>query len=118
MVDRAPRILLVDDEPPIQTLLSYPLQKDGYDVVTAADGREALERSRMAPADREQQPLERGALRIDRAKRVVSLEGRPVATTFVEFEILATLASSPGRVYSRDTLLERIWGDSAFRDPR
>ena len=44
MADRAVRILLVDDEPPIQTLLSYPLQKDGYEVVTAADGRQALER--------------------------------------------------------------------------
>ena len=28
------------------------------------------------------------------------------------------LASSPGRVLDRDTLLERVWGDSAYRDPR
>jgi DNA-binding response OmpR family regulator len=42
MADRAPRILLVDDEQPIQTLLSFPLQRDGYEVVVAADGREAL----------------------------------------------------------------------------
>ena len=32
MLDRAPRILLVDDEQSIQTLLSYPLRKDGYEV--------------------------------------------------------------------------------------
>ena len=44
MVDRAPRILLVDDEHAIQTLLSYPLRKDGYDVVQATDGRAALDR--------------------------------------------------------------------------
>src|SRR3954451_14510833 len=44
MPDRAPRILLVDDEQPIQTLLSFPLQRDGYDVVTVADGRDALAR--------------------------------------------------------------------------
>src|SRR6187551_358478 len=44
MADRAPRILLVDDEQPIQTLLSFPLQRDGYEVVQAADGREALAR--------------------------------------------------------------------------
>src|SRR5512144_2899095 len=44
MAERAPRILLADDEQSIQTLLSYPLRKDGYDVVTAADGREALAR--------------------------------------------------------------------------
>src|ERR1700710_2995933 len=44
MVDRAPRILLVDDEHSIQTLLSYPLRKDGYEVVQATDGRAALAR--------------------------------------------------------------------------
>src|SRR5437764_4791786 len=38
------RILLVDDEQSVQTLLSYPLRKDGYEVVTALDGREALDR--------------------------------------------------------------------------
>ncbi|MBV9196798.1 MAG: response regulator transcription factor [Solirubrobacterales bacterium] len=44
MADRSARILLVDDEQPIQTLLSYPLHKDGYDVVQATDGQQALER--------------------------------------------------------------------------
>src|SRR4051812_27967442 len=44
MADRPPRILLVDDEQPIQTLLSFPLQRDGYEVVRAADGKEALAR--------------------------------------------------------------------------
>ncbi len=44
MAERSPRILLVDDERAIQTLLSYPLQKDGYEVVCASDGREALTR--------------------------------------------------------------------------
>ena len=44
MVDRPPRILLVDDEQSLQTLLSYPLRKDGYEVVQATDGREALAR--------------------------------------------------------------------------
>ena len=38
------RILLVDDEQSVQTLLGYPLRKDGYEVVAAHDGREALER--------------------------------------------------------------------------
>ena len=44
MTERPPRILLVDDEQSIQTLLSYPLRKEGYEVVQASDGREALER--------------------------------------------------------------------------
>jgi DNA-binding response OmpR family regulator len=41
-----------------------------------------------------------------------------VQTTFVEFEILAALASHPGRVFTRENLLTRIWGDAAYRDPR
>ena len=44
MADRTARILLVDDEQSIQTLLSYPLRKEGYDVVQATDGRQALDR--------------------------------------------------------------------------
>src|SRR3990170_1936562 len=38
------RILLVDDEHSVQTLLTYPLRKDGYEVISARDGREALDR--------------------------------------------------------------------------
>jgi DNA-binding response OmpR family regulator len=197
MADRAPRILLIDDEQPIQTLLSFPLQRDGYEVVQASDGREALERfseqafdlvvldvmmpkmdglevcrrlrarssvpiimltakseeidkvlglelgaddyitkpfsmrefrsrvkaalrrSGMARTDADdEQPMEVRGLRIDPAKRLVLRDGEPVATTFVEFEILSALARSPGRVFTRDMLLARVWGDSAYRDPR
>ncbi len=42
----APRILLVDDELSVQKLLTYPLRKEGYEVVPALDGREALDRLR------------------------------------------------------------------------
>src|SRR5687767_14435747 len=198
MADRAPRILLVDDEQPIQTLLSFPLQRDGYEVVQASDGREALTRfgeqqfdlvvldlmlpkldglevcrrlraqgktvpiimltakseeidkvlglelgaddyitkpfsmrefrSRVKAALRragmahaeagEEAPIVSGELEIDLSKRSVTLRGEPVQTTFVEFEILHALASAPGRVFTRDMLLSRVWGDSAFRDPR
>jgi DNA-binding response OmpR family regulator len=201
MPDRPPRILLADDEQSIQTLLSYPLQKDGFDVVRASDGREALARfdeqsfdlvvldvmmprldglevcrrlrekssvpiimltakteeidkvlglelgaddyitkpfsmrefrSRVKAALRragmsarvdddgadDEPPLERHELRIDFAKRSVRVRGEEVPTTYVEFEILGMLARAPGRVFTRDVLLTRIWGDSAFRDPR
>jgi DNA-binding response OmpR family regulator len=198
MPERAPRILLVDDEQPIQTLLSFPLQRDGYDVVVAADGREALARYEEQPPDLvvldvmlprmdglevckrlrakgetvpiimltakseeidkvlglelgaddyitkpfsmrefrsrvkaalrragmsrtendDERPIEMRGLRIDPAKRAVTRDGQTVATTYVEFEILAALAAGPGRVFTRDMLLSRVWGDSAFRDPR
>jgi DNA-binding response OmpR family regulator len=199
MVDRAPRILLVDDEHAIQTLLSYPLRKDGYEVVQATDGRAALarfaegsydlvvldlmlpqldglevcrrirarstvpiimltaraeeidkvvglelgaddyitkpfsmrefrsrvkaalRRADMQPHDSSPTgdgPLDIAGLRIDFDKRAVRVRDEVVQTTFVEFEILAALASHPGRVYTREMLLTRIWGDAAYRDPR
>jgi DNA-binding response OmpR family regulator len=175
MLDRPPRILLVDDEQSIQTLLSYPLRKDGYEVVQASDGREALARfgestfdlvvldvmltakaeeidkvlglelgaddyitkpfslrefrSRVKAALRrggmarrdsvtDEEPLDVHELRIDFAKRSVRVRGEEVQTTYVEFEILTALATNPGRVWTRDMLLTRIWGDSAYRDPR
>jgi DNA-binding response OmpR family regulator len=198
MADRAPRILLVDDEQPIQTLLSFPLQRDGYEVVQASDGNEALarfseqqfdlvvldlmlpridglevckrlrakgstvpiimltakseeidkvlglelgaddyitkpfsmrefrsrvkaalRRAGMAqPGNDDEGAIEVRGLRIDPAKRTVVRDGETVATTFVEFEILTALARSPGRVFTRDMLLARVWGDSAYRDPR
>jgi DNA-binding response OmpR family regulator len=197
--DRSARILLVDDEQSIQTLLSYPLRKEGYDVVQATDGRQALDRfdeqafdlvvldlmlpkvdglevcrqlrsrsavpiimltakseeidkvvglelgaddyitkpfslrefssrikatlrraemSRAAELATDEPPLEVHQLRIDFAKRSVRIRGRDAEVTFVEFEILSSLARAPGRVFTRDMLLFGVWGDSAYRDPR
>jgi DNA-binding response OmpR family regulator len=44
-------ILLVEDEPTLRETLAYNLEQDGYRVITAADGREALERFRAHPPD-------------------------------------------------------------------
>ena len=51
MSERSPRILLVDDEQSVGTLLSFPLRRDGYEVVRAEDGREALARFAEQPFD-------------------------------------------------------------------
>ena len=48
----------------------------------------------------------------------MEVRGGDVSLTFVEFEILGALARNPGRVFTRDQLLSRIWGDAAYRDPR
>jgi DNA-binding response OmpR family regulator len=73
----------------------------------------------MARTDTDdERPIEVRGLRIDPGKRTVTRHGDVVATTYVEFEILLALARSPGRVFTRDMLLARVWGDSAYRDPR
>ncbi|HWD75456.1 MAG TPA: response regulator transcription factor, partial [Solirubrobacteraceae bacterium] len=63
-------------------------------------------------------PLEICELRIDFPKRIVRVRGEDAQLTYVEFEILSALARAPGRVFTRDMLLARVWGDSAYRDVR
>ena len=190
-------ILLVDDEDSVQKLLTYPLERDGFRVVQARDGEQALRmfgdqridlvvldlmlpkvdglevckrlradsnvpiimltargeeldkvlglelgaddyitkpfsirefRSRVRallrraglPRERarEVELIEAGELRIDPARRTVELAGEPVQLTYVEFELLTTLAGEPARVFTREMLLRALWGDSAYREPR
>jgi DNA-binding response OmpR family regulator len=196
MTNGSARILLVDDEQSIQTLLSYPLRKDGYHVTSAQDGSEALQRfsearfdlvvldlmlpkvdgvevcrqlrsrsqvpiimltakgsemdkvaglevgaddyitkpfsmrefrsrvkaalrrSRMVGELPSEESIDSGDLKIDFGRRMVTLREEEIRVTYVEFEILGALARSPGRVLSRETLLEHVWGDSKYRDPR
>jgi DNA-binding response OmpR family regulator len=187
----------VDDELSVQKLLAYPLRKEGYDVIPALDGREALERLRddnfdlvvldvmlprmdgfdvcrairsrstvpiimltakteetdkvlglelgaddyitkpfsvrefrsrvkavlrraalAQPEAQFEEPIDAGELSIDFEKRSVVVRGESVRLTYVEFEIIAALARAPGRVFSRTMLLERVWGDASYRDPR
>jgi two-component system, OmpR family, response regulator len=190
-------ILLVDDEDSVQKLLTYPLERDGFRVVQARDGEQAIRlfgdehidlvvldlmlpkvdglevckrlradsnvpiimltargeeldkvlglelgaddyitkpfsirefRSRVRALlrraglprerNRETETIESGDLRIDPARRTVDLAGEPVQLTYVEFELLTTLAGEPARVFTREMLLRALWGDSAYREPR
>src|SRR6266496_2634547 len=184
-------VLLVDDEDSIQKLLTYPLEREGFRVVQARDGEEALaafdehtidlvvldvmlpkldglevckqlrsrsavpiimltarddeldkvlglelgaddyitkpfsirefrsrvrallRRAATAPAHGHPDELiESDGLRIDLGTREVQVHGRPVQLTYVEFELLRTLASHAGRVYTREQLLQALWGGS------
>ena len=51
MMDRALRILVVDDEPDILETLEYSLEKRGYEVATALDGLEGLDKAKRMPPD-------------------------------------------------------------------
>jgi DNA-binding response OmpR family regulator len=78
----------------------------------------ALRRSRMGGEVAEEESIESSDLTIDFGRRMVTLREEEVRVTYVEFEILGALARSPGRVLTRETLLEHVWGDSEYRDPR
>jgi DNA-binding response OmpR family regulator len=69
-------------------------------------------------APRPQDLMRVGPLELDRARRELRRDGRPIAVTFSEFEVIAALMEVPGRLLNRQELMRAIWGDSAFRDPR
>jgi two-component system alkaline phosphatase synthesis response regulator PhoP len=54
--------------------------------------------------------LEIGPVRIDLAARLVKLDGQPLHLSVKEFDLLAHLAAHPGRIFTREQLLARIWG--------
>jgi DNA-binding response OmpR family regulator len=62
--------------------------------------------------------IERAGVVVDRVRHVTTVDGTTVDLTYVEFEILTTLIASPGRVFSRNQLLDAVWGSSDFREPR
>jgi two-component system alkaline phosphatase synthesis response regulator PhoP len=181
-------ILIVDDEREIRELLRYNLERQGYKVITAQEGEEALRRIfsarpdlvlldlllpglngleilrelRAEPSTRDLPVLlltargaemdkllgfERGAddyitkpfspreviarveavlrrvrpasepgalaagpLTLDHAQREARIDGRELTLTPREFELLYFLARHPGRVFSRDELLTKVWG--------
>ncbi len=194
-----PKILVVEDEDSLATLLQYNLQKEGYQVTLTGDGEEALvlvdesapdlvvldwmlprvsgieicrrlrarpesrnlpiimltargdegdkvlglelgaddyitkpfsirefmsrvrallRRAQLPPLDAREEIVEVDGLRIDTARRTVDREGKPMQLTYLEFELLRTLAANPGRVFTRKALLDDLWGGSEFRDPR
>jgi DNA-binding response OmpR family regulator len=56
------------------------------------------------------EPIRCAGLMIDLARCEVTVDGRPVELTFKEYELLKYLAGSKGRVHTRETLLNRVWG--------
>jgi DNA-binding response OmpR family regulator len=73
---------------------------------------------RAGPRALGEEVLQVGPLVLDRSRRTVSADGRPVELTFSEFEVLQAMMSRPGALFNRQELLRAIWGDSAYRDPR
>ena len=63
-------------------------------------------------------PLRYRDLSLDLDAREVRLEGRPLELTAREFELLQTFLSAPGRVFTREMLLSKLWGYDFFGDER
>jgi two-component system alkaline phosphatase synthesis response regulator PhoP len=66
---------------------------------------------RRTAAGGREKPLDYGAVRIDPERREVTREGLRLTLTTLEFDLLWFLASRPGRVFSREQLMEQVWGN-------
>ena len=60
--------------------------------------------------EQEASRLERGAIAIDTVSRAAWSQGRPVELTAKEFDLIELFLKNPGRVYSRENLLNLVWG--------
>jgi DNA-binding response OmpR family regulator len=59
-----------------------------------------------------------GGLEVDRYRFEIRMNSRTVKVTRREFELLAILAGAPGRVFTREELLDAVWGRDGFVEPR
>lgn len=116
-----PVILLTARNEEVDRISGLEFGADDY-VVKPFSPRELVARVRtvlrraVPPTDTS--PLEFGPLRIEPASRAVTVHGRAVELTRLEFDLLHFLASSPQRVFSRRELLEQVWDSSAeWQDP-
>ena len=57
-------------------------------------------------------------LHIDYGSHLVTVKNKKADLSPTEFKLLKFLAMSPGRVYTRDQLLDHVWGDETFVEPR
>ena len=80
--------------------------------------RAALRRHQAAAGADDAAVIALGPLRIDTAGRTVQRDGAEVALTRTEFDLLAELAGHPGRVFTREVLLDRVWGYDYLGDSR
>ncbi len=120
-----PIIMLTARDDELDKVLGLELGADDY-ITKPFSIREfrsrvrALLRRALAPRfePKDLEAIEVDGLRIDPARRSVEVNGEPVTLTYVEFELLRTLARRPGRVFSRQALLEALWGSAEYREPR
>jgi two-component system response regulator RegX3 len=84
----------------------------------AARIRAVLRRAEAAPkrkpAEAAEEAIEIGAIRLDRARRIVTRDGQEVDLARKEYELLQHLMENAGRVITRDRLLEEVWDMNWF----
>lgn len=121
--NEVPILMLTARDEDIDKILGLELGADDY-LTKPFNPRELVARVKAIlrrmdkKTDAASAPLRLGDLEIDPARRVVTVNGLPVSLRAQEFDLLLTLAGQPGRVFTREQLLEKAWGFDFYGQTR
>ena len=116
-----PILLLTARSSDVDKVLGFELGADDYvtkpfsTTELVARTRALLRRALIAP---QQKPVQCGDLLIDPATRAVIRGSISIEVTSLEFDLLHFMASQPGRVFSRDALMDQVWSEGRIIDDR
>ncbi len=119
-----PVIMLTAREEEVDKILGLELGADDY-ITKPFSVRELtarvkanLRRNYETREEDNQRPMTFGSLTIDPSVYKVTKNGRELELTLLEFELLKFLAMQPGKIFSREALLEKVWGYDYFGEVR
>jgi DNA-binding response OmpR family regulator len=117
-----PVIFLTAKSEELDRILGLEIGADDY-VVKPFSPRELVARvkavlRRQERLSEKREVVEAGGLRLDTRTQEATVRGRPVKLSTLEFKLLFFLASHPRHVFSRDRLLDEVWGRDRFVTPR
>ena len=118
-----PIIMLTAKDEEIDRVVGLEMGADDY-IVKPFSTRELMARVKAVLRRAKRQPtqgapiLQLGNLRLDVTRRQVSWLGEPFGLTAIQFELLRLFMANPGRVFSREELLNRVWGYDFYGDTR
>ena len=119
-----PIIMLTAKSDPVDKILGLEVGADDYLTKPfhvrelIARVRAVLRRSERKPDDDLPESFDFKGLQVNFKSYQVTVNSLPVELSSREFKLLQFFVGHPGRVYSRDQLLDRVWGDDAFVEPR
>ena len=121
-LNRLPILMLTARSDEADRVVGLELGADDY-VTKPFSPRELIARvkallRRVQPPGKEMKVLEIGTLSVDPVSYRAQRQGKTLALSTLEFRLLYFLASRPNRVFTRDQLLDAVWGSDRFVTPR
>lgn len=117
ILNNIPVLILTSNNDKLDTVLALEMGADDY-ITKPFNQRELVARLKASLRRSQQNSVAIdskiliGDIKIDLENRTVKNEDTEIDLTFAEFELLSLLASNPGKVFTRDILLNKLWGES------